>query len=145
MNKCIFVGRTTRDIELRYTTGEKQTAVAKFSIATDSGYGDNKKTNFFNMTAWGKTAETLEKYAKKGTKLILECQAVQNQYTDKNGNNVNTVDFTVLNFEFAESRSASQQNNNAQSNQPQTQQMSITDDGFMNIPDNIGDEGLPFN
>lgn len=145
MNKCIFVGRTTRDIELRYTTGEKQTAVAKFSIATDSGYGDNKKTNFFNMTAWGKTAETLEKYAKKGTKLILECQAVQNQYTDKNGNNVNTVDFTVLNFEFAESRSASQQNNNAQSNQPQTQQMSITDDGFMNIPNNIGDEGLPFN
>ena len=145
MNKCIFVGRTTRDIELRYTTGEKQTAVAKFSIATDSGYGDNKKTNFFNMTAWGKTAETLEKYAKKGTKLILECQAVQNQYTDKNGNNVNTVDFTVLNFEFAESRSASQQNNNAQSNQPQTQQMSITNDGFMNIPDNIGDEGLPFN
>lgn len=143
MNKCIFVGRTTRDIELRYTTGEKQTAVAKFSIATDSGYGDNKKTNFFNMTAWGKTAETLEKYAKKGTKLILECQAVQNQYTDKNGNNVNTVDFTVLNFEFAESRSASQQNNNAQSNQPQ--QMSITNDGFMNIPDNIGDEGLPFN
>ena len=145
MNKCIFVGRTTRDIELRYTTGEKQTAVAKFSIATDSGYGDNRKTNFFNMTAWGKTAETLEKYAKKGTKLILECQAVQNQYTDKNGNNVNTVDFTVMNFEFAESRSASQQSGNVQSNQPQTQQMSITDDGFMNIPDNIGDEGLPFN
>ena len=143
MNKCIFVARTTRDIELRYTTGEKQTAVAKFSIATDSGYGDNRKTNFFNMTAWGKTAEALEKYARKGTKLILECQAVQNQYTDKNGNNVNTVDFTVLNFEFAESRSASQQSGNVQSNQPQ--QMSITDDGFMNIPDNIGDEGLPFN
>lgn len=139
MNKCFFVGRTTRDIELRYTQSNN-TAIAKFSIATDSGYGDNKKTNFFNMTAWGKTAETLEKYAPKGTKLILECQAVQNQYTDKNGNKVNTVDFTVLNFEFAESKNANQQNK-----QSRPEPMPQTDsDGFMNIPDGI-DEELPFN
>ena len=138
MNKCFFVGRTTRDIELRYTQANN-TAVAKFSIATDSGYGENKKTNFFNMTAWGKTAETLEKYAPKGTKLILECQAVQNQYTDKNGNKVNTVDFTVLNFEFAESKNASQQ-----STQSRPEPMPSSGDGFMNIPDGI-DEELPFN
>lgn len=138
MNKCFFVGRTTRDIELRYTQ-VNNTAIAKFSIATDSGYGENKKTNFFNMTAWGKTAETLERYAPKGTKLILECQAVQNQYTDKNGNKVNTVDFTVLNFEFAESKNASQQNT-----QSRPEPMPSTGDGFMNIPDGI-DEELPFN
>jgi len=139
MNKCFFVGRTTRNIELRYTQANN-TVLAKFSIATDSGYGDNKKTNFFNMTAWGKTAEALEKYAPKGTKLVLECQAVQNQYTDKNGNKVNTVDFTVLNFEFAESKNASQQNT-----QSRPEPMPQTDsDGFMNIPDVI-DEELPFN
>lgn len=136
MNKCLFVGRLTKDPEIRYTQ-EKNTAVANFSIATNSGYGNNKKTNFFNMTAWGKTAEVLEKYARKGTKLILDCQAVQNQYTDKNGNNVNTVNFTVLNFEFAESKAAQEQNN-----QPNT--MPMTDiDGFMNIPDGIEDD-LPF-
>ena len=136
MNKCYFVGRLTRDPEIRYTQ-EKNTAVARFSIATDSGYGDNRKTNFFNMTAWGKTAEALEKYARKGTKLILECQAVQNQYTDKNGNNINTVDFTVLNFEFAESKNAQLQDN-------QQKPMPMTNiDGFMNIPDGI-DEELPF-
>ncbi len=139
MNKCFFVGRTTRDIELRYTQANN-TALAKFSIATDSGYGDNKKTNFFNMTAWGKTAETLEKYAPKGTKLILECQAVQNQYTDKNGNKVNTVDFTVLNFEFAESKNASQQNT-----QSRPEPMPQTDsEGFMQIPMDLENE-LPFN
>lgn len=137
MNKCFFVGRTTRDIELRYTQ-TNNTAIAKFSIATDSGYGDNRKTNFFNMTAWGKTAETLEKYVPKGTKLILECQAVQNQYTDKNGSKVNTVDFTVLNFEFCESKNASQQNESRPQPMPQTDS-----DGFMNIPDGI-DEELPF-
>lgn len=138
MNKCYFVGRTTRDIELRYTQANN-TAIAKFSIATDSGYGDNRKTNFFNMTAWGKTAEALEKYAPKGTKLILECQAVQNQYTDKNGNKVNTVDFTVLNFEFCESKNASQQSESRPQPMPQTDS-----DGFMAIPDGI-DEELPFN
>ena len=137
MNKCIFVARTTRDIELRYTQANN-TAVAKFSIAVDSGYGDNKKTSFFNMTAWGKTAEALEKYARKGTKLILECQAAQNQYTDKNGNKVNTVDFTVLNFEFAESK-------NAQTRDNQPKPMPMTDsDGFINISNGI-DEELPFN
>lgn len=136
MNKCYFVARLTRDPEIRYTQANN-TAVAKFSIATDSGYGDNKKTSFFNMTAWGKTAEALEKYARKGTKLILECQAVQNQYKDKNGNNVNTVDFTVLNFEFAESKTAQQDN--------QSKPMPMTDsDGFINISNGI-DEELPFN
>lgn len=138
MNKCIFVGRTTRDIELRYTQANN-TALAKFSIATDSGYGENKKTNFFNMTAWGKTAETLEKYAPKGTKLVLECQAVQNQYTDKNGSKVNTVDFTVLSFEFAESKNASQQGES----RPQQQPQPSNGDGWMNIPEGIDSE-LPF-
>lgn len=90
------------------------------------------------MTAWGKTAETLGKYAPKGTKLVLECQAVQNQYTDKNGNNINTVDFTVLNFEFAESKNVSQQN---KQNRPEP--ISPSCDGFMNIPDGI-DSDLPF-
>ena len=136
MNRCIFVGRTTRDVEIHYTRANN-TAVAKFSIAVDSGYGNNKKTNFFNMTAWGKTAEALEKYARKGTKLILECQAVQNQYTNNDGNNVNTVDFTVINFEFAESKTAQQDD--------QPKPMPMTDsDGFINIPNGI-DEELPFN
>ena len=133
MNKCYFTGRTTKDIELRYTQDNK--AFGKFSLAVESGYGENKKTNFLNMTAFGKTAETLEKYATKGTKLILECQANQNKYTDKNGNQVTSVDFTVLNFEFAESKNSNQE-------KPQPTPSNL-DYGFMNIPDNIQEE-LPF-
>lgn len=134
MNKCIFIARTTKDVELRYSQGEKSIAIGRFSIAVDSGYGENKKTSFFNMTAFGKTAETLEKFVKKGTKVALECEANQNQYTDKNGNKVNTVDFIVKSFEFCESKSQSQQ--------AAPQPMPSNSDGFMQLTD---DDELPFN
>lgn len=150
MNRCYFTGRTTRDIEIRYTQGENSTAVGRFSLAVETGYKDKKRTDFFNMTAWGKTAETMEKYVPKGTKIIVECEARQNNYTDRNGNKVNTVDFSVLNFEFAESKNASQQNNGYGNNQMSAspnnspEYMNDSGDGFMNIPDGI-DEQLPFN
>lgn len=140
INKTYFLGRTTKDVELKTTASG--TAIGKFSIAVDSGYGENKKTNFFNLTAWGKTAETISKFAPKGTKLLLECQAVQNTYQDKNGNNVNTVDFTVLNFEFAESKGAHLQNAAPTQNYPDNGP-SFNPGGFMNIPDGTMDE-LPF-
>ena len=108
MNKCYFTGRTTKDVEVRYTAGEKQTAVGKFSLAVDTGYGDNKKANFFNMTAWGKTAEAMEKNVRKGTKIVVECEANQNSYTDKNRNKVNAIDFRVISWEFAESKPSQQ-------------------------------------
>ena len=139
MNKCYFTGRTTKDIEIRYMQNDNQTAVGRFSLAVESGYKDKKRTDFFNMTAWGKTAETMEKYVPKGTKIIVECEARQNNYTDLNGNKVNTDDFTVLNFEFCESKNASQ------SERPQpAPQSNSSDGGWMSIPDGIEEE-LPFN
>lgn len=136
MNKVILMGRLTKDPEVRYSQGEKATAIARFGLAVESGYKDKKRTDFFNMTALGKTAETMEKYVPKGTKIIVECEARQNNYTDRNGNKVNTVDFTVLNFEFAESKNASQ------SERPQAAPQTDSD-GFMSIPDGIDSE-LPF-
>lgn len=135
MNKVIFCGRTTKDIEMRYSQGENSMAIGRFSIAIDSGYGDKKKTSFFNCTIFGKQAEAFEKYVPKGTKVLLECEANQNQYTDKNGNKVNSVDFIVKSFEFCESKSQS-------SSQPQT--TPSNDNSWMNIPDGVEDS-LPFN
>ena len=136
MNKVIFCGRTTKDIEMRYSQGENSMAIGRFSIAIDSGYGDKKKTSFFNCTIFGKQAEAFEKYVPKGTKVLLECEANQNQYTDKNGNKVNSVDFIVKSFEFCESKSQS-------NSQPQSAQSS--DNSWMSIPDNLDDSSLPFN
>lgn len=136
MNKVIFCGRTTKDIEMRYSQGENSMAIGRFSIAIDNGYGDKKKTNFFNCTIFGKQAEAFEKYVPKGTKVLLECEANQNQYTDKNGNKVNSVDFIVKSFEFCESKSQS-------NSQPQAAQSN--DNSWMSIPDNLDDSSLPFN
>ena len=134
MNKVIFCGRTTKDIEMRYSQGENSMAIGRFSIAIDSGYGDKKKTSFFNCTIFGKQAEAFERYVPKGTKVLLECEANQNQYTDKNGNKVNSVDFIVKSFEFCESKS--------QSNS-QPQHAPSNDNSWMNIPDGVEDS-LPF-
>lgn len=141
MNKVIFMGRITRDPEVRYSNGANgQMAIANFSLAVDSGFGQNKKANFFNMVAFGKVAETVEKYLKKGTKILAECEASQNQYKKQDGTKVNTVQFIMREFEFAESKNSNQQSANTQ--EPP---VSMTDsDGFMDIPDNI-DEELPFN
>ena len=132
-NMALFIGRTTRDIEVSYTQNNK--AVGRFSIAVDSGYGENKKTSFFNCVAWEKSAETLSKYAPKGTKLYLVCEAVQNQYTDKNGNKRDSVDFVVKHFEFLESKKESQDN---------APSAPVDSDGFMNAVDGT-DIDLPFN
>ena len=134
MNKVIFCGRTTKDIEMRYSQGENSMAIGRFSIAIDSGYGDKKKTSFFNCTIFGKQAEAFEKYVPKGTKVLLECEANQNQYTDKNNNKVNSIDFIVKSFEFCESKSQS-------NSQPQPTQN--VDMGFMNIDTDM--DSLPFN
>ena len=135
MNKCIFVGRTTRDVELRYTQSANPLAVGRTSIAVESGYGDKKKTSFFNISAFGKTAETMDKFVKKGTKIILECEAAQNEYTDEH-----SVAFLLKSFEFAESKAASSsagQTSDAPKSQSNT-------DGFYPIDNTIEDDDLPF-
>lgn len=63
------VGRLGRDPELRYT--EKGTAMATFSMACDSGFGENKKTVWFRVTCFGKTAEAVNEYAKKGMPVVI--------------------------------------------------------------------------
>lgn len=130
MNKCFFIGRTTKDIELRYN--QNNLAIGKFNLAVDTGYGSNKKTNYFHMVSFGKTAETLEKYVPKGRKIAVECQATPYQYTDKDGNQVDTVHFIVLSFEFAESKS---------DNKEYHEQQKTFEQGLKDLPDS---SELPF-
>lgn len=140
MNKCIFVGRTTRDVELRYTQSANPLAVGRTSVAVERGYGDKKKTSFFNISAFGETAETMDKFVKKGTKVILECEATQNEYTDREGKKQNTVSFIVKYFEFAESKAASSSAGQI-SDAPKPQSNT---DGFYPVDNTIEDDDLPF-
>lgn len=140
MNKVILLGNLTRDPEIRYSQGEKQMAVARFSLAVNRRFAKDGETNadFLNCTAFGKTAEFVEKYFRQGSRMSLVGRIENNNYTNKNGEKVYSVQIMVEEVEFAERKSSQ----NDVGNQQQTQQNG--DDDFMNIPDGIED-GLPFN
>lgn len=144
MNKVILLGNLTRDPEIRYSQGEKQMAIARFSLAVNRRFAKDGETNadFLNCTAFGKTAEFVEKYFRQGSRISLVGRIENNNYTNKNGEKVYSVQIMVEEVEFAERKSA--QSNNQTQNQNQPAQTNGGDDDFMNIPDGIED-GLPFN
>ena len=83
MNNWYGNGRLSKDPELRYT--QKGTAVTEFQIAVDSGYGDNKKTNWISIVAWGKVAEFVCENAAKGTGLLVNGEIETGSYEGNNG------------------------------------------------------------
>lgn len=119
------------------------TAIARFSIAVDRRFKrDGQPTaDFFNCTAFGKTGEFIEKYFRKGSKILLNGEMQNDNYKNKDGQMVYGFQVLVNNVEFAESKAVSQQNGYAQ--QSATQPVQQVDDGFMSIPDGIESE-LPF-
>ncbi len=80
-NKVVLMGRLTRDPELR--TIPSGTPVADFGLAADSGWGENKKTCFVDVTVWGKQAEFVAKYFKKGDGIHLDGRLELEQWEDK--------------------------------------------------------------
>ena len=147
MNKCVLMGRLTRDPEVRYTQGDNASAVARFSLAVDRRFKkDGEQTaDFINCVAFGKTGEFIEKYGCKGTKFVVEGRIQTGSYINKDGQKVYTTDVVVEQVEFVESKAASAQNGNQNASTPTRPNVAQNDsDGFMNIPDAI-DEELPFN
>ena len=144
MNKVIMMGRLTRDPEMRY--GASGNGVASFSIAVDRRFKQEGQpdADFFNCVAFGKQGEFVEKYLHKGTKIVLEGQIQNNNYTNKEGQTVYNVQIVTNSIEFAESKAVAA-GNGGQSSAPTQGQSAPTADptGFVNIPDNI-DEQLPF-
>ena len=144
MNKVILMGRLTRDPEMRVSQGENSLSIARFSLAVDRRFqrGSEKEADFFNCTAFGKQAEFVDRYLKQGTKILLVGRIQNDNYTNKEGQKVYSVQIIAEEIEFAESKNASSAGNNAPTAAPDP--TAAAGDGFMNIPDGIDDE-LPFN
>ena len=144
MNKVILMGRLTRDPEVSSsTTG---TTFARYSIAVDRRFKRDGEpdADFFNCTSFGKQAEFVERYLKKGTKVVVSGRLQNNNYTNKEGQKVYTTEVVIEDQEFCESTNASgsgEQTGYAPTAKPEPQ--ADPGDGFMNIPDGIEDE-LPF-
>lgn len=147
MNKVILMGRLTRDPEIRYTQGERQMAVARYTLAVDrrrrSGNGtDEQAADFIRCVAFDKSAEIAEKYFRQGIRLVVTGRIQTGSYTNKDGQKVYTTDVIVEEQEFAESKAASGRQGVSQG---QAGQAGAAPNGFMNIPNFIEDEELPFN
>ena len=142
MNKVIHTGRLTHDPEIRYSQGEKATAIARFSLAVDRKYKREGEptADFFNYTAFGKQAEFVEKYLKKGSKIMVTGHLMNNNY-EKDGQKVYRDVIITEEIEFAESKKQDAQPQTQPVPQQQTQP--VQSDGFMNIPTGLEEE-LPF-
>ena len=126
MNEVILIGRTTKDIELQRSTSG--TAIARFTVAV------NRKAegaDFIGCVAFGKTAENMEKYVKKGSKIAVRGHIQTGSYTNNEGKKVYTTDVIADNVEFIDTHKEEKTEEKA-------------DDDFMEIPDGIESE-LPFN
>lgn len=136
MNKIILMGRLTKDPEVRYSQGNNAMAIARYTLAVDRKFKRDGEPNadFINCIAFGKNGEFAEKYLHKGIKILVEGRWQSGSYTNRDGQKVYTNDCVVESCEFAESKNA---------NQSERPQPSNSDDGFMQIPDNM--EDFPFN
>src|SRR5208283_1380072 len=88
VNKAILVGRLGKDPETRFTSGGQ--AVATFNMATDSSYKDRngerqKRTEWHRIKAWGKLAEIVQQYLKKGSLIFIEGRIETREWQDKEG------------------------------------------------------------
>lgn len=120
MNKIVLLGRLTKDIELRQA-GE--TSVANFSLAVNRTFKRDGEpdADFFNCVAFGKRAETLEKYVKKGNQLAIEGHVQMGQYTNKDGVNVKTFDVMVDGFDFVGGKSDKAESETNHEPEPKTE------------------------
>ncbi|WP_434779239.1 single-stranded DNA-binding protein [Neisseria sp. Ec49-e6-T10] len=107
MNSINIVGRLTKDIDIRYTPNSK--AVGSFTVASDIGYGDNKKTNFFDCQLWGDRAEKVAQYLTKGQALTVIGELEIYKYQAKDGTERQGVRVNVNNFELQGKKQESQQ------------------------------------
>jgi single-strand DNA-binding protein len=132
MNSVKFLGRTTSDIELKRTNSGK--SVVTFSLAVKRPFAKDT-TDFFNIVAWDKTAETIANYVTKGQAIVIEGYVTNRQY-EKDGQKRTATEIVVERFHFCGGKNDGQGGNSSQ-NEPQA-----TESAY-NI-DYSDDSDLPF-
>ncbi|MCE4971881.1 MULTISPECIES: single-stranded DNA-binding protein [Staphylococcus] len=130
-NSVILTGRITKDLELK---SAGQTQVTNFSMAVDNPF-KRDDASFFDIVAFGKTAELLNNYCGKGSKILIEGNLKQDRFQDKQGNNRSAVRVIANRVEFLDSKGQS-------NNQPKQQQGQAQDNPFDNS--DFDDSSLPF-
>lgn len=135
MNLVILMGRTTKDIDLKYTA-QSNIPVARFTLAVDRPYtkqGEEKKTDFISCVAFGRLAENLEKYIRKGRRIVIEGRIQVDSYDRDDRSKGYSTSVIVERFHFADSKPGEQAQ---EVSQPEPEM-----DGFEPLD---SDDNLPF-
>lgn len=136
MNKVILMGRLTKDPDIRYSQGDEQMTMARYTLAVDRFNGKEKTADFIPCVAFRQNGDFAKNYLRQGTKIVVEGRIQTGSYTNKDGQKVYTTDVIVERQEFAESKSSGDSGK---------AQPTPTTDDWMAVGSGAGDEGLPFN
>jgi single-strand DNA-binding protein len=162
LNKVQLMGNITRDPEVRYTP--KGTAVTDIGLAINRNYstddGDRREeTTFVDITFWGRQAEVIGEYMKKGRPLYVEGRLQLDQWEDKNtGQQRSRLKVIGDNFQFLGGRDEGGQRGGGQGQQSsqqvapqqqsqqsqQSQQQAPTQQNYDPIPPSDDDDDIPF-
>ena len=130
INSSTIVGRLTRDPDLRYSQAGK--AVCNFTLATNRPFknaqGENE-ADFIKCVTYGKQAENLANYMRKGSLVGVEGRIQTRSYTNKDGNKVYTTEVVANQVSFLDNKKDNQQQK-PQNNQSQMEPMDISDDAL---------------
>lgn len=145
MNKVILVGRFTRDPEVKYT--DNGISITRFNLAVDRRFKQEggPEADFPSCVSFGKQAEFIEKYFRKGMKIGIVGRIQTGSYTNNKGQKVYITDVVVEECYFVESKSAHSNNiSQQQEPEPSLSELNGGFEGFMPVSGDI-DEELPFN
>lgn len=139
MNKVIFMGRLTRDPEVRYSQGSEPVAVARYTLAVNRRFKrkDEPEADFIPCVAFGRAGEFAEKHFKKGQMVSIIGRLQVRSWEDKEGKKHWTTEVIVEEQYFAESK----KNSNAAAPKEGGQAAA---DGFYPIDESVEDDDLPF-
>ena len=137
MNKVILIGRLTKDPDVRYSQGNEPIAVARYSLAVNRRFKKQgeQEADFINCVAFGKAAEFVEKFLKKGMQISIVGRIQTGSYTDKDGKKIYTTDVLVEEHYFTEGKKDSQSSSNTSSD---------STEAFYPVDENVDDADLPF-
>ena len=146
MNKVVLMGRLTKNPEIKYAGKDNDMAVARYTLAVNRRYkrDGEQEADFISCVAFGKAGEFAEKYLTKGMMIGVTGRIQTGSYDDKDGKKVYTTDVIVATQEFCEKKGSTDDGNSSAAPKSNNNKGKKTDDGFMNIPDDVDDE-LPFN
>ena len=137
INRICYQGRLVKDPEIKVS--QNNISKLEFTIAWSEKYKETETKCFLRCIAWRNTAEFISKYFSKGNEIVIDGHMVTEQWSDQEGK---AQSRTVCIIDKASFCGPKGEGSNSVSANNQT---SPSNDGFMNIPDNVDDTGLPFN